>query len=761
MVQWNRVKACEDDADCGLFTFEVLLYESGDIVFLYDVMEYNDWGYCSWAGIENSTGLDGLFSGVFCGPYPAQRMIVHQRPPATARVFVPDPIRGKFTSAGAVETLPVTIQNYGDLGSDIYNVTVQSSWPATIHAANGALLADSDDDGQPDTGPVPQGESVAVLVKVQSPPIVNIGDTNKVQLTAASSRDPDQQAGVTLHTTVPAPFAQIYRDFAEPTMRLGRYVPAGATAAALKLLTDFAQYPALVKLQDEGYALFWDRYSCIQERCFTEIEYMLFDQDGATPRTGITKLTSNAGAAHSIYDDPPSIGVAPLGAIGVLWGRNELDNQFLQSRTRSNIYFAVVKPDGAVATRPFPLTNNTAFEPFGALNVERYYEPALAAAQDNRFFLTWETGILRSDGWEDNIFFSVRHAAGQLVKGITQLTNAEPDEWGYYAPSAIALRNNRALLIYRCEEGSCYAVVDSNGNQVAESMLAVSGRNHTGVQLAGGNIFLAWMQWADEKYKIGYGFLDGSTYAPIGQPLLFENPSTRDSEVTPSATADFAGNGIVTWPSSGSSGAPDLFYAAVRGDGSLLTPPQIFYHHALTPPDRYPNVVTSSTGQGNAPLTLQPPPDYVDTFVRGPRWAGARPGGLAPLSFVVGNQGGARATAPELTVVLDAALTFYSATPAPSAVEAAVTASGAGTRVTWNLPDLGYQGGGRVQIQVATPDGAIGAAYPVTATLTAAGEGNDRDNQATVAVELAHQLYLPGMQNQSRISIALLTQLRV
>ena len=186
----------------------------------------------------------------------------------------------------------------------------------------------------------------------------------------------------------------------------------------------------------------------------------------------------------------------------------------------------------------------------------------------------------------------------------------------------------------------------------------------------------------------------------------------------------------------------------MRGDGSLLTPPQVFYQ-AQTAPDGSTNVDTSNNGQGNVQLTLQQPPAQVDTVLSAPGWAGAAPGGPTALSFAVGNSGGTAATNVVLTAVLDGALSFQSATPAPSSMQPmAAAADGStptATRVTWNLPNLAYQGGGRVVLLVRVPEGEIGDAYPVTATLGAAGVAN---KEATVTVALAHQNFLPVVNRQ-------------
>ena len=101
VVTWNEVqKSGEDDKH----TFQVVLYENGDILFQYKTMTYGpDRGYpCGRVGIEDAEGLDG-FTYADCDEIPANRAIRFTRPAASARVKLLPRGQGRFTRAASSE----------------------------------------------------------------------------------------------------------------------------------------------------------------------------------------------------------------------------------------------------------------------------------------------------------------------------------------------------------------------------------------------------------------------------------------------------------------------------------------------------------------------------------------------------------------------------------------------------------------------------------------------------------------------------------
>ncbi len=337
VVEWYQVE--EEDE---LYTFEVILYENGDIVFQYQTMTYNDGYSCGAAGIEDSEGVDGLSYVDFCRQVPSNKAVRFYRPAPSVRVRVYPLYQGRFTHAGETVAFQVPIRNTGDLGSDTYDLSVSSPWSVGLYAADGVTpLTDTDADSTVDTGSVAQGGSATIVVKVTIPGTANVGDDNSAAITVRSSRDTSKSKTATLQTAIPAPFAQVYRDSADGAMSL--YLVQPAAQAVKKATADgyYGNAMAVAEMPD-GFAYFWERGRCLDSSCNVyglEIEYTLLDRYGQTVR-GVSKLTSHTGATMYTCDEDPAVAVAPNGHLGVVWYRylyNPSTSQF-----NYNIWFALL-----------------------------------------------------------------------------------------------------------------------------------------------------------------------------------------------------------------------------------------------------------------------------------------------------------------------------------------------------------------------------------------------------------------------------------
>jgi len=83
VVEWYQVHESIPDtpvAGDDVFHFEVILYENGDIRFQYDLIKYTGSSYCGSAGIEDSTGDDGLAYLPLCTAAPSYRGVLISRP---------------------------------------------------------------------------------------------------------------------------------------------------------------------------------------------------------------------------------------------------------------------------------------------------------------------------------------------------------------------------------------------------------------------------------------------------------------------------------------------------------------------------------------------------------------------------------------------------------------------------------------------------------------------------------------------------------
>lgn len=355
VVEWHQV----NDSIEGVFTFQVVLQENGDIRFQYSSMEHGYGYYCgTFAGIENELGLDGLaYQQSSCNNMEdtSGKAVLFDRPAPSARVGIYTGHRGQFTQAGDTATFRIDVHNTGDLGADTYDITTTlSPWPVSLYDAGGAPLTDSDSNGTVDTGSVPQGGSTTVMVKVETPNVTNVGDDNMAYITFRSSLDTDESRMVKLRTAVPAPFAQGYRDDADGAMSLYLVQP---DSHRVKKTTSDAHYgyDMAVAEMPNSFAYVWYKRRSTGSTYVREIEYTLRDSNGSAIR-GVSKLTNHSGATMNTYDYDPAVAVAPNGRIGVIWYRYRYNNNY---ESNYNIYYAILDASGNIVIPPTNLTNDT------------------------------------------------------------------------------------------------------------------------------------------------------------------------------------------------------------------------------------------------------------------------------------------------------------------------------------------------------------------------------------------------------------------
>ncbi len=732
VVEWYQVVSGN-----STFTYEVILYENGTIDFQYQTMNYDYGWLCGSAGIEDATGEIGLNYVAFCNKAPSNKAVRFQRPALSARVKVQPLYQSRFTRAEDIESFLINIRNTGELGADTFDLTTASSWATSLFAADGITpIVDSDGDGVVDTGLMAESSSITIIVKIQTPAVVNAGDTNLAHITVRSSLDSSKSKAVTLQTAIPAPFAQIYQDTNDGAMTLYLAQPAGQVTK--KATPDgwyaYGDNMAVAQAPGGNFVYAWTKGRCLNNCTvsISEIEYTLLDYSGTVVRP-VSKLTDYSGATVSTYDDTLAVAVAPNGHIGMLW-RHVLYNR-TTGQENYNIYFAILNASVNPVYGPVNLTNNNVWGDWNTLNMPRFYTPRIAATGDNRFVLAWQRKHRESDGNVEDIYYAIRDTGGNAVKGVTKFTNstAGGDDW-YGNLSLTASSNNRAVLAYTKSSVIYYAVLDSSGNTVkAPTFTGNYGAGLDAVQLSNGRIVLAWAYWYADR-TIQFLVLDGTTYTIVAGPTMLSN--IFDHNFNLDVAADTAGHAILTWVTDS---YHNLIYALVDGDGEVLTPPMIFYTSQSTDSDIY----TSWQGYGNTSYWM--PPLGVDGVVSFSHslFAGP-PGGNAGVSIRYTNHGATTATHAVITATLSTGLTYLGDT-------SGIIPTVSGNQVVWNLPNMSFEYESReFKLYVQVPSGAsYGTRYPVTLTLTSDGpEINAADNTASAEVMAARQVFLPLIQSR-------------
>jgi hypothetical protein len=747
VIEWYDVKGGDTSDTVGrddTYRFEAVLYENGDILFQYQTMTLTNDYWCGASGIEDPSGTVGLSYIGFCNYPPSNRAVRFYRPAPAARVNVTPLSYGQFVRSGQTAVFQVPIRNTGELGADTYDLFATSSWPVSLYSEDGSTpLADTDGDFTIDTGPVAQGGKVTIVVKVQTPGVVSVGDNNAVYVTVQSSLNTSKSKSPLLRVAVPAPFAQVFNDGSDGAMSLYLAQPAGQSLK--KTTEDYhgGYNMAVAEMPNGNFAYVWSKYRSSGGIGVYEIEYTLVNRYGETVRA-VSKLTNHTGATVNTYDYP-AIAVAPNGRIGVLWYRYLYNSATGQSNY--NIYFSVLDASGNLAYGPVNLTNNTLWGIYSALNVPRVYSQRIAATADNRFVLAWQryyygtpTGSCTSYCSVSDILYAVRDSNGNQVKAPTAFTYDTPGSADYYFdPALTALSGNRALLAFSRSasyQDIYYGVLDSSGNTVmGMTNLSSDGTSQydygpDAVQLSDGKVSVAWTGGVYPNYHIRFAILDPA-YNRIAGPTTLSNPAALTGDDYVSVSADTSGHAVLTWTDYDYQ--RNLYYALITGNGTQVTPPMIFHASQAD----YPSVGTSYEGYGNTSYSWTPASGVDGVITLSSPLAGGAPGGIANMALTYFNHGAMIAANVVLTATLDPGLTYSSDTSgiAPSII---------GNDLVWNLPDMGLYDSGGFMLRVTVPSAAIGTRYPVAFTLASSGpEANLADNVAIAEVMASNQVYLP------------------
>lgn len=588
-VEWHGVSRLGSQ---DLLTFEVILYENGSIKFQYASM--NGWVEGATIGIEDSAGELGLqylynASGAHDGT-----AVLFTYPSPRANILVRPADQFAFAAVGNDTRFTEAVRNIGTLGSDTVDLSVASDWAVELRNGNDtAPLRDTDSDGTPDTGSIPQGAQTGFIARVTAPETAVIGDWDTPHITAHSSRAPETVAReTTLNTAIAPDFVQVFQEnyASDGTTDYEIYLDMvrPTTGSHLVQVTDDTDYqgvPAVAAAPTGDVVVAWPTERYTGEYWVREIEYALFDAR-ANPVLPTTKLVDHSTVITHTYDDWPTVAFLSNDNIAFTWSRYVGDTV--------NAYYAVRNRTGETVQEQVALSANTEAFP-------RDWPPAVAPLSNGNFVVTWEHG--GPEGIID-VYYTVLNGQGAAIKPVTNLTN---NSGGYddFTPRAVALGNGRALLLWAGEfyntayDETCYAVIDASGNIVKpETALTNSGTEASNLRadaalLSNGHVLVAWSRWGRRNLKVQYAILDREYDVAI-PPREFANPPEKSGwEV--SVSADRAGHGILTWLEYRKRN--DIFYALIDNAGSILTPPQSYRQGRN-------NLISSSwNGYGNAPLT--------------------------------------------------------------------------------------------------------------------------------------------------------------
>ena len=586
----NAVTAGDDQ-----YHFQVILYENGDIRFQYQLMEYTGSNYCGSAGIEDSTGNDGLTYLSLCSPASSYTAVLFSRPGPSARVRVSPKYQSEFISPSESRLFPVSITNLGDLESDdIFELTVTSEWAYRVFSEDGTTeLTDTNANGSVDTGPVDEGERLTIFVEISAPASIGVGAGADLSLTVTSSLDSNVSQTVACQVAVPARFAQVFRDDSDGAMSLLFSQPNQVQTIQATNAAWWGYNPVVAETIGGNFIALWQRWLTYDnyESYVSVLEYTLIDERGNTlvPVTELSSLTDSG--FKTFFDEDPVVDIAPDGSIGIAWRRRVVRDSPQGLQENWNIFFLLMDQEGEILDGPMNVTQNEAWYQSGSLNydIPRFWDPQIKASSRDHIALTWhqEMAITPSEDCTqncklDDIYYAVYDTTGAEIRPVTKLTTDTALSAEAYANPTIApLTDNRWIVVYsHTQGGMAFSVLDHDGNILQSN--AFIGGSRTGwspvvLQPKGSDqIFIVYTAWTINNPEIHVLALDDETFQVVSGPSTLTNPLATTGGDFASITQDSHGNVILTWMDFSANSRQHLYYALLDQNGNVLTSPMVF-----------------------------------------------------------------------------------------------------------------------------------------------------------------------------------------
>jgi uncharacterized repeat protein (TIGR01451 family) len=739
-VEWQGVR----DNLGGVYTFETVLYENGDIAFNYQSMVNNGHYYGgTGAAIENANGDDGLSYRDPAGDNDMSAdtgksvYFTHPAPkPPHAGIDIYPLYQGQLTAAGKEKRFTVTIHNSGTLSTDdTYDISVSSPWTVTLYKADGTtLLTNTGGDSAVDTGTVSSGDTVDIIAAVQTPPGALVGANNTATLAIQSSLGDKPMLTVRLQLAVPVPFAQAYGsgDFYGLTL-----AQTGAQAAKLYETVQGWPAPTMVELPNGNFLLLsrMDRYN--GTNWYDVMEYFILDHAGQIVRPySLLTLPASDGTSYDL--SAPSAAVAADGKIGLVWSFTNLkkkdpqnDNETYPCLQKQDLYFAVLTSAGDVAYAPENLTKNSVWGnrcDYDAVpKSHAYSEYRVVATDDNRFVLSWNDNNQEST-WKENLsdnYFMVRKSDGTLRKAATPLTkDVVGGTDSFYNPTLVKLPNHEVLIAWILSSKNMqYSIINSSDANSTPVDLAVGLDTLTGgVKFSDGNILLLGGDYSNLQYSILKPAAATSSYPAPGTTTarytLLSGPAPLvsgavNSPIAPSAIADALGHAVVTW---GNDGSSILVYALIDSNGGLTTPPQVLR-------SGYGGSELGDVGQGLTTYSWQPETAKQDVWTHVPAVNLLPPGITNTIPITFGNLSQLTATSVKLTVTLGSGLTYIPGSCFQDnfpPIDPVVTYPSGKTQLEFSFGPLNFLDNFSCDPYVSIPSETLGTTHTVDVEITAA-----------------------------------------
>jgi hypothetical protein len=600
IIQWNNVKAL---ASSEYYTFELILYDNGNIVFAYQPEAGLYAG--ARAGIEDADGVSGLNYAI--PNLSAGKTVVITRPAAGVHLKARPQVSSGFFSNG--ETwFNLAVTNTTDSGTafDTYSLALELQesdpdgllypWELTFFNPTCTTEITS-------IANLAKGATTQLCIRVVAGGDQVPGYYARYKVTLTSQADPDRTSTGYLQTAINSPFVQLFQD-SVGGLKLDLNQVVGRTA--LDIAVPYGgSHMAMNMLRPGYYLITWLEGANIYYRTYKHFPGILGP---------INNISASPDDSRNLIDLTPAVAGSRDGYAGILYLMNQYQTDGDgHTELNANVYYSLVDSNGTlVEGYPLNMTNNaewldlTTGYPDPGSPIPQFQDPRIVPVGQDKMGLVWRTIYNPAGGASmDKIDYVIAKTDG------SDFAYWEIQGWDtsnrHVYPATSYLDDGQFIISFINYTSYAnpwiinYIVIDSDGNpSIPTTQIAgTNGWEVDLVQLGTGQVLFGWQDLSTSaiSYAILSSNLIGLDVAPT--VITYEDyPGHTNYRAGgyPSVTRSIDGNGIITWQDQ--DWQEQLYYTLLGLDGSHVTPPCLYRRVGSTLPEAQ----ISTNDYGNAPL---------------------------------------------------------------------------------------------------------------------------------------------------------------
>ena len=559
IIEYYRVLKL-GEASPSPFSFEIILHESGMIIFQYDSLPINA-QECT-VGIEDDQGVDGeLVYYNEPGLVPLQKITFSYPDPGKRMKMFPL-YEGGFLRNNASD-LAFTLRNTGTAPSQftlsldvLEGKTPGDGWSFIFYDSSGTEI--------PTEGILlGVGEQERMILRVTAPDGAARGDFSRVAITAnAQDATP---VTIIRQTAVAAPFTaallgenNIQMQITTPARQFLRQVQSGYSGTALSLAYMGDTY-YLPHWEISGYTPGGDNY-----------------KNSALKRVNVVggssliqTLADHSQEEDSINDNEVMLAMAPDGTVGAVFFRSTHGDSMMEE-----VYWQEISAYGKPQGDPVLLDSNS-----GDLN-RSFSQPVMTATTSDQFVVVWNVHDNNGEEILGDLHYAILKTDGEITRPAESLVGAIFGGSLFNSAMVAPLLDGRVLAVFQetTPEGLVsiqYTLIDSAGT--VEEPVEISSAPSLGrvdvTILADGSPLVAWIEEDGinlPQVKFVVLTVEAGGFVSTVQALSL--PDDRPAADL-SVTTDTQGYGVIAW---GERFYSRVYYALVDAAGSVITPAMSF-----------------------------------------------------------------------------------------------------------------------------------------------------------------------------------------